>query len=172
MSTKEQAERDTSIPNQRRGALDYAARNGIEVLEEFEEPGASAKDENRPVFQQMIGRLLTSDTKVDVLLCWMTSRFMRNSFKAKLYKEKLRKRGIRVVAVCQETTDDPAGHLMEGMFEVVDQYESEMTGLRAAAGMRERARQGYFPGSRAPFGFRVERVKLDAKNRRNRLVRC
>lgn len=170
VSTKEQAERDTSLPNQRRALLDYAERNGIEVLEEFEEPGASAKDDNRPVFRQMMGRLLTAEAKVDVVLCWMTSRFMRNSLKAKLYKEKLRKRGIRVVAICQETTDDPAGHLMEGMFEMVDQYESEMTGLRAAAGMRERARQGYFPGSRAPLGFRVERVMLDAKNRRNRIV--
>jgi hypothetical protein len=35
-------------------------------------------------------------------------------------KEKLRKEGVRVVAVCQETNDDPVGKLIEGVFECID----------------------------------------------------
>jgi DNA invertase Pin-like site-specific DNA recombinase len=49
---------------------------------------------------------------------------------------------------------------MEGFFECIDQYESEINGLRASAAMAEAVRQGYFPGSRPPFGFRTRAVTV------------
>ena len=70
------------------------------------------------------------------------------------------KRGIRVVAIQQEVSDDPNGRFAEGMFELIDQLESETNGVRTRAGMAENARQGFFNGSRAPFGFRVERIAM------------
>lgn len=42
--------------------------------------------------------------------------------------ERVTEKGIRVIALAQETTDDPAGHLMEGIFELFDQWESEING--------------------------------------------
>ena len=45
------------------------------------------------------------------------------------------------------------GALMEGFFECIDQYESEVNGLRTAAAMREAIRQGFYPGGLTPYGF-------------------
>jgi uncharacterized protein (UPF0147 family) len=50
---------------------------------------------------------------------------MRNATMARLNKETLRKRGIRVVAIQQGVSDDPNGHFAEGVFELIDQLESE-----------------------------------------------
>ena len=49
---------------------------------------------------------------------------------------------------------------MEGFFECIDQYESELNGLRTSAAMAEAVRQGFFPGSRPPFGFRSRAVTI------------
>ncbi len=94
------------------------------------------------------------------ILVHHTSRFTRDATLARVLKGKLRKAGVRVVSVSQETHDDPIGQFIEGVFECIDQYESEMNGMRTAAAMRESVRQGYFPGAAPPFGYRVERVTL------------
>ena len=60
-----------------------------------------------------------------------------------------------VVSVLQDFADDPMGKLMEGLFECIDQYESELNGLRTSAAMREAVRQGFWPGARAPEGLRL-----------------
>jgi site-specific DNA recombinase len=72
--------------------------------------------------------------------------------------------------VQQPTTDDPNGRLMERMFEVFDQHESEMNGVRTSAAMRQNAQRGYFNGSNAPFGFGVEKVGLARGQTKRRLV--
>ena len=73
-------------------------------------------------------------------------------------KTKLRRAGVRVCSVSQDLPDDPMGKLMDGFFECIDQHESELNGLRTSAALAEAVRQGYFPGSRPPFGFRTRAV--------------
>jgi len=62
------------------------------------------------------------------------------------------------------------GQLVEGVFELIDPYESEMNGLRTSAAMRENAKQGFFNGSSAPYGYRVERAEVRPGVRRGKLV--
>ena len=118
----------------------------------------SATDDHRRVFRRMMEEVLAPASKVDTILVPTTSRFMRNVDKARFHKSRLKRHGIRVIATKQETSDDASGHLAEGMFELFDQYESEINGMRTAAGLREAARQGFFPSPHPPFGFRRERV--------------
>ena len=66
-----------------------------------------------------------------------------------------RKAGVKVVATHQQVADDPTGALMEGIFELLDQYESDMNGFHTLRAMKENARQGYFNGSKPKFGFMV-----------------
>jgi hypothetical protein len=56
-------------------------------------------------------------------------------------KKELRRAGVRVLSVTQEFAEDPMGMLMEGFFECIDQYESEVNDVRTAAAMREAVRQ-------------------------------
>ena len=85
-------------------------------------------------------------------------------------KGMLRKRGVRVIAIYQETTDDPMGQFVEGIFELVDQYESDVNGMRTSAAMRKNAELGFHNGSKAPYGFIAEQVEVRPGQMKRRLV--
>lgn len=75
VSTARQAERDLSIPDQIVQCRTWCARQGIEVVQIFSEPGASALDEDRPVFQEMIHTAKRTDKPFDlVVVCCATIR--------------------------------------------------------------------------------------------------
>jgi site-specific DNA recombinase len=172
VSTAEQAEQGLSLPAQRQALERYAADHGYEVLRSYEEAGASGTDDNRPAFRRMTGDLLGGDLagRVDAILVYMTSRFMRDAMRAKVWKSRLEKAGIRVIATQQDFGTDPMGRLVEAFFESIDEYESAVNGMRTSAAMRESARQGFFPGSRPPFGYRVEKVEVRPGIRRSKLL--
>lgn len=170
VSTVEQAERELSLPAQIDALRRYCAQRGYEVAGEYIEPGASGTDDNRKIFRSMLEAALAPSANVQAVLVLHTSRFMRNATRARALKDTLRRRGIRVVAIQQETADDPMGQLVEGIFELVDQYESEVNGLRTSAAMRENAKQGFFNGSSAPYGYRVERAEVRPGVCRGKLV--
>jgi len=170
VSTPEQAERDLSLPAQRRAVEEYAARNGRTLSRVYVEEGCSGTHMNRRAFREMLEDVFRSGSDVGTIVVHHTSRFTRNATEARVVKEKFRREGVRVVSVCQETNDDPVGQLIEGIFECIDQYESEMNGMRTSAAMREAVRQGYFPGAKTPFGFTRQKVELHPGTFRSRLV--
>jgi len=160
VSTPEQAERDLSLPAQRRAVEAYAATHGASIVREFVEEGHSGTDPNRPAFRRMLEDAIRPGSDVAAIVVHHSSRFTRNSLEARVVKAKLRRAGVRVFSVSQDLPDGPMGKLMEGFFECIDQYESELNGLRTSAAMAEAVRQGFFPGSRPPFGFRSRAVTV------------
>jgi len=54
VSTGRQAAGEVSIPSQRDLTRRYCDTQGWVVIEEFIEPGASAPDDRRPIFQRML----------------------------------------------------------------------------------------------------------------------
>ena len=56
VSTGRQAVNDVSLPSQRDINTAHCQKQGWEVVAEFVEPGASATDDRRPVFQEMLER--------------------------------------------------------------------------------------------------------------------
>ena len=58
VSTTKQAEKDLSIPDQLRQMRAYCKNHKHIVVNEYREEGASATDDKRPVFQEMMGDIL------------------------------------------------------------------------------------------------------------------
>ncbi len=170
VSTSEQAERDLSLPAQRRAIEEYAVRNHQAIAREYVEEGRSGTHMNRKAFRRMLEDVFQRGSDIGTIVVHHTSRFTRNSTEARVVKEKLRKNGVRVASVCQETNNDPVGQLIEGIFECIDQYESEINGIRTSAAMREAVRQGYFPGAGTPFGFARAKMEIRPGVFRSRLV--
>ena len=170
VSTKEQADSGLSMSAQAEAIGKYAADKGQEVVKTFEEKGASGRDENRKEFRRMIEFVFASHNKIDAILVYQTSRFGRDATHARATKTALRRHGIQVIAICQETSDDPTGRLIEGLFELIDQYESEINGMRTMAAMRQNARDGYLNGSKAPFGFMTEQIEVGKATRRKLVI--
>lgn len=165
VSTVRQADKELSIPDQIRQLKEYCCQNGHSVEGEYRENGASGTDDNRPVFQEMMGDILSKRTKVDAVLVLTTSRFMRDAIKAGVWKRKLKKHGVRVIATTQGLgdLDGPTANLIDTIFAAIDEYESAMIGFHTSRSMKENARQGFFNGSQPPYGYSIKKV-TDPKN--------
>jgi site-specific DNA recombinase len=152
VSTVAQAEKELSLTAQRRSAEDFATRHDAVIDHHYVEAGASGTDTHRSVFNELLGDALRPGSTIAVIVVHHTSRFTRDATHARVVKKELRRAGVRVLSVTQELAEDPMGMLMEGFFECIDQYESEVNGLRTAAAMREAVRQGFYPGGLTPYG--------------------
>lgn len=149
----EQAEKELSLTAQRRSADEFAARHDAVIDHHYVEAGASGTDTHRAVFNELLGDALAPGSTIAVIVVHHTSRFARDATHARVVKKQLRRADVRVLSVTQELTEDPLGTLMEGFFECIDQYESELNGLRTSAAMREAVKQGFYPGGLTPYGF-------------------
>jgi site-specific DNA recombinase len=170
VSTGKQFEKNLSIPDQLKQLREYCTSQGYTVHKEFIEDGASATDDRRPVFQEMIAEAMEKDCPFSVILVLTTSRFFRDAYLAKFYKRRLKKKGIKVKAIHQPVSEDPSGELVENIFEAFDQHESQMNAYHTLRGMRENARRGFWNGSTPKFGFRCESTNDERGNAKKRIA--
>ena len=89
------------------------------------------------------------------------SRFFRDQLQNELYIRRLRRAGIDVVSVTQSFADDPSGNLIRQILGSFDEYQSAENGKHTLRAMRENARQDFWNGSVAPFGY----VAVEAERR-------
>lgn len=155
VSTGRQAEHDLSIPDQRRQAVAFCEGKGWQVVSEYVEPGASATDDRRPEFQRMMDAAAMRPPMFDVIVVHSFSRFFRDQFQLEFYVRRLAKSGIRLVSITQDLGDDPMSVMMRQIMALFDEYQSKENAKHTLRAMRENARQGYWNGSRPPFGYRV-----------------
>ena len=155
VSTGRQAENDISLPSQRELTTRFCEGQGWSVVEEFVEPGASATDDRRPVFQRMLERATSPDRNFDVICVHAFSRFYRNGAEMEMTIRRLGKYGVEVISVTQPTGDDPSQQLMRQMIGIFDEYTSRENGKNVTRAMRESAKQGFWNGATPPLGYRI-----------------
>ena len=171
VSTVKQAEKDLSIPDQLRQMREWSRRNGCSVVKEYVEPGASATDDRRPEFQQMIADATLKPSPYEAIIVHSLSRFFRNSLQFALYEHRLKKAGCKLISITQQTSDDSSGEMARSIFSLFDEYQSKETGKHTLRALKENARQGFFNGSKPPFGYKTEEVDLPAaKGKKKHLV--
>jgi site-specific DNA recombinase len=155
VSTIRQAENDLSIPGQLRQMRAWCERNGHVVVKEYIEPGASAIDDKRPVFQDMMNDAEMNPALFQAVVVHSLSRFFRDLIQGAMYQKKLLKAGVQLISITQQTNNDPSGDMQRHIFMLFDEYQSKEISKHTLRGMQENARQGYFNGSKAPFGYKT-----------------
>ena len=155
VSTGRQAAGDVSLPSQRDLTTRYCTAQGWEVVTEFVEPGASATDDTRPVFQRMLEEAASGARRFDVICVHSFSRFYRNGAEMELTIRRLRKHGVEVISMTQPTGDDPSQNMMRQIIGIFDEYTSSENGKNVTRAMRESAKQGFWNGARPPLGYRI-----------------
>ena len=166
VSTGRQAEHDLSIPDQRRQLESWCRAQECIVTSEFIEGGASAGDDRRPVFQQMIERACDGEQAFDLILVHSYSRFFREAFEQEFYLRKLAKHGVKVVSITQPVGDEsePVHAMMRKVIALFDEYQSKENAKHVIRSMKENARQGFWNGATAPLGYKlVEAEKRGTK---------
>lgn len=169
VSTTRQAENELSIPDQLHQMRDWCKAQGLSVAAEYVELGASATDDRRSMFQQMIADATASPPPFEAIVVYSLSRFFRETLGFALYERKLSRVGVKVVSITQQTGDDPAGEMARRIFTVFDEYQSKENSKHTQRAMRENARQGYWKGSHPPYGYRaIETQTIGNRGRKKR----
>jgi len=171
VSTTKQADKDLSIPDQLRQMREWCKRNGYSIGKEYIEPGVSATDDRRPEFQQMVADATLKPSPYEVIVVHSLSRFFRDHIASALYERQLNKSGVKLISITQQTSDDSAGQMARSIFGLFDEYQSKETGKHTLRALKENARQGFFNGSKPPFGYKTLELDLPAaKGKKKRLV--
>ena len=154
VSSERQAEKDLSIPAQLKALKKYALGRGWDVVAEYVDEAESARSANRPAFKDMIAASKNKVKPFDSILVWKLSRFARNREDSVIYKSLLKRRKISVVSMNEHVDESPAGSLLEGIIEVIDEFYSANLSQDTIRGMKENAARGFRNGGTVPFGYR------------------
>ena len=172
VSSDEQAQKDISIPAQRKALHRWVdERPDHQLLGDFVDEGESAyaPADKRPGFREMI--TMCRRQKVDHILVHKLDRFSRNREESILFKSLLRKHGVTVKSITEAyDPETPQGFLYEGMIEVINQFYSMNLATETLKGMRENAERGFVNGGRIPYGYRLEQVDNSHGRPHGRLV--
>ena len=108
----------------------------------------------------------------EAIIVHSRSRFFRDLFEFLGYERRLKRAGVRVISITQQTADDPAGEMASKIFSLFDEYQSKENGKHTLRAMQENARQGFCNGSRPHFGFRTveARARGNKGQRKKRLA--
>jgi site-specific DNA recombinase len=155
VSTEQQAERELSIPAQLNAARDYAVRLGWTVLEEFVEPGASARSAQRPALQRLL-KHCREEPKVNVVLVHKIDRLARNVHDHAMIRFQLRQHDVKLASVVENIDDSVSGQLVEHIMSSIAEFYSANLSEEVKKGMQAMVQQGGWP-HKPTRGYRLVR---------------
>ena len=103
----------------------------------------------------MISDALTKPSAFEAIIIHSLSRFFRDGIEFGVYERKLVKNKVKVVSITQPTSDDAGGEMMRRIINLFDEHQSKENSKHVSRAMKENARQGYFNGSKPPFGYQA-----------------
>lgn len=152
VSTVMQADRD-SLPLQRSDLANYAKLVlNIDDYEIFEDAGFSAKNTDRPKYQEMMARV--RNREFSHILVWKIDRISRNLIDFCEMYEEIKKYDTAFISKNEQfDTSSAMGEAMLKIILVFAELERKLTGERVLSVMIDRASKGLWNGGFAPFGY-------------------
>ena len=155
VSTEEQAsDEHFSIEAQLNEMKDYARVRGWVVKHEFIDGGVTGTSMDRPQLDAALA--VVKARECDVLLVHELSRLSRSSiYETFEVLEMLGKNGAGFASVKEPDFDfaDPSSRLFLTILAAMNQYYVDLLRMHTAKSKHERARQGLYNASFAPFGY-------------------
>lgn len=163
VSTDRQMTEGLSIQDQKAQIRRYADAKDIEIVEFFEE-AHTATEESRPQLQEMLFRARDPAHPYDYIIVYHTSRFARNNIERALTEKQLRRHDVAVLSVTLDVSGSEAQiDFIKTVIGGIDELHSRQIGENTVRCMKENARQGFFNGSKPPFGY--DAISTDQKSR-------
>ena len=117
----------------------------------------------------MVFKAKRADRPFDRVVVHSLSRFSRDTLHSELYVRELAKAGAQLVSITQDVGQDGSGDFIRKMLNVFDEHQSRENAKHTHRAMCENARQGFWNGSHAPFGYKVE-VKERRGNKEKKVL--
>lgn len=163
VSTESQAEKGGGLETQRQNIESYCRTHGITLAQTFTDAGISGavKDteddeaiSKRPALVEMLSMLQDGDS----VIVMNTSRLWRSDTAKVIIRRELMKHHAKVISIENERFDlyaqNPNDRFMDGIMELMDEWERLTIALKLAKGRTAKARTGWKPAGCTPYGYR------------------
>ena len=151
-----------SLDGQKNMLKQFAEREGMEIINIYEDAGKSGKSiEGRPAFQQMILDI-QNGLSINYVVVYKLSRFGRNAADVLNSLEELQTYDVNLISL-EEGIDSSqtTGKLLISLLSAISEIERENIIEQTMNGRREKARQGGWNGGFAPYGYNLVNGELE-----------
>jgi len=156
VSTEEQALEGTSLESQLQQVREYCKHQGWQVVGEYNDPGFSGKNDDRPGLRQLLSEARNSIFDVVVV-----ARLDRLSRKLRLLlelEEKLKENGISIHSVKDSIdTSTAIGRTVFQVLGLVAEWERDAIVERTRGGRLQRYKQGLWGPGNVLYGYSYDR---------------
>lgn len=157
VSTEDQFRNGHSLDEQKERMLKLCDYKNYEVYKVYEDAGISAKNMNRPAFQEMIQDI--KDGKINKIIVYKLDRLTRSIKDLEEICTFLEENNCSLESMCEDINTSTAnGKFFIRMLTILAQLEIERTSERTKFGMVGAVKKGHFVG-RPPIGY----DKIDKK---------
>lgn len=160
VSTETQADKGYGLETQEQAIKEYCKANNLNLINVYTDAGISGaigdKDDlsSRPALCEMLDILNGTNT----IIVMNTSRLWRDDVAKVLICRAVRKLNGEIFSIEQPRyslyAKDPTEVLFNTLMEALDQYERMTINQRLSKGKTTKAKNGYKPAGKAPFGYK------------------
>ncbi|MDK8182624.1 recombinase family protein [Paenibacillus sp. UMB4589-SE434] len=182
VSTSGQAKDGYSLAFQQDEIRSYCQEHEWNLIHIYTDEGISgakvdeeALEVDRIGFQNMLEALSTQS--IDAVIVLNTSRLWRSDIVKVLIHREFKKYGVDITSIEQPTYSiykkDPNDFLINGLMELLDQYQRLEVALKLGRGRNKKAQQGGYAGGRAAFGYKAQKGNkvIEVHDKQARVVR-
>ncbi|MBP6730429.1 MAG: recombinase family protein [Chitinophagales bacterium] len=153
VSSKEQFETNGSIESQEKIVFRLGEQMKVPVLAKFGGTYESAKSEERKEFQRMLSFIDKSKQNIRFILISDNDRFSRTGPNAIYLAEKLRAKGIQIIAASNPMdTSTSIGSFQQNIQFLFSHFDNQLRREKTIRGMMQKFEKGYYIGS-LPIGY-------------------
>ena len=159
-----QGQNEQSIEGQVRVDREFADTKRIKIIDTYIDKARTGTNDNRPDFQRMIEDAKLG--KFKYIIVYMFDRFARNRLDSIMYKELLKRYGVRVLSALEPVADDEGGEFYEMFLEWNAEKYSKRLSKRVRDGIDTSVANGTFCGGNLIYGYKIRKEPIAGKNER------